>query len=56
MSIATDIPTLYHKTLVHSSSVILDAANINPALLSLVGHGELLFRLMELEITEIDDS
>lgn len=56
VSIASDITTLYHKTLVHSSSVILDAANINPALLSLVGHGELLFRLMELERTEIDDS
>ena len=56
VSIASDITTLYHKTLVHSSSVIFDAANINPALLSLVGNGALLFKLMELERTEIDDS
>ena len=54
VSIASDIVTLYHKTLVHSSTVILDAANINPALLSLVGHGALLFNLMELDKTEID--
>mgnify|MGYP007101914403 CR=1 FL=1 len=56
VSIASDIVTLYHKTLVQSSSVILDAANINPAVLTLVGNGALLFDLMELQRTEIDDS
>ncbi len=56
VSIATDILTLYHKSIVHSSSVILDAANINPALLSLVGNGALLFKLMELVKTEINES
>ena len=56
VSIATDILTLYHKTLVHSSAVIMDAANIKPALLSLVGIGALLFNLMELQNTEIDNS
>lgn len=54
VSIATDILTLYHKTLIHSSTVILDAANINPALLSLVGNGTMLFNLMELQKTEVD--
>lgn len=56
VSIATDILILYHKTLVHSSSIILDAANINPSLLSLVGNGALLFKLMELDKTEINES
>lgn len=56
VSIASDITTLYHKTILHSSEVIFDAANINPAMLSLVGHGALLFTLMELDKTEIDYS
>ena len=55
VAIASDIVSLYHRTLVHSSSVILDAANINPSLLTLVGKGVLLFYLMELDKTEKDD-
>lgn len=55
VSIASDIVILYHKTLIHSSTIILDAANINPSLLTLIGRGALLFQLMELDKTEIDD-
>ncbi len=55
ISIASDIVELYHKTIIHSSSVILDVTSINPAELTLVGRGALLFNLMELEKTEIDD-
>lgn len=55
VAIATDILTLYHKTMVHSSSVIFDAAGVDPSLLTLVGHGVSLFKLMELEKSEVDN-
>lgn len=54
ISIATDIYELYHRGLVHSSSVIMDVAGINPSLLELQGNGALLFNLMELANMEMN--
>lgn len=55
VAIASDILNLYHKTFIQSSNVIFDAANIIPQKLSLVGNGALLFNLMELQKTDIND-
>lgn len=55
VTIASDILILYHKSLVHSSEAILDAAGIKPSRLSLVGRGAHLFNLMELSKVENDD-
>ena len=49
MTIATEIFDLYRRTLIHSSEALLDAAAINPSKLTLVGYGELMFELMELD-------
>lgn len=56
VTIASDIHSLYVRSIVHSSDVIFDAATINPSKITLVGYGALLFKLMELDKSEIDDT
>lgn len=55
MSIAADIFDLYRRSLLISSSAILDAASFTPSLLVIQGMGELLFRYMELDALSSDD-
>lgn len=51
ISIASEILELYHKTIVSSKNVLLDAAGINPSELKIVGNGALLLNMMELLTT-----
>ena len=48
IAVASDIFSLYRRSLVYSKSAILDAAGINPSELQIAGYGALLFNLMEL--------
>ena len=55
ISILTEICDLYRKGIVHSSTIIFDAASINPSKLVLAGVGGQLYQLMELDKVPLDD-
>lgn len=48
VSLASDIFDLYQRSVLFSNNAILDAAGINPSVLSIGGYGALLYNLMEL--------
>lgn len=48
IAVASDVYSLYRRSLLYSKSTILSAAGINPSELQIAGYGALLFNLMEL--------
>lgn len=55
ISVASEIYDLYRRSLIFSQNVILDAAGFTPSLLTVGGVGALLFKLMELSSTPLDE-
>ena len=56
ITVATEIFDMLRKSLLYSKGDVLGAGGLNPANLTLAGHGALLFNLMEISKMKVDNS